>query len=157
MIVSKTILFPQAVLLNMMRRCILRAISVAAILITIMPVSGCVTTTTPGGYGYLSGNVTVGPLTPVERIDVTPPPPDPSVFTSRHLLLYEADGKTLVQEISIQPAGYHGTYNVSLAPGTYVLDSPHMGVGGARGLPQTVTIEAGNTTTLDVDIDTGIR
>jgi hypothetical protein len=30
-------------------------------------------------------------------------------------------------------------------------------VGGAKGLPATVEIEAGRTTTLDVDIDTGIR
>jgi hypothetical protein len=72
-------------------------------------------------------------------------------------LLYEADGKTLIEEIPIEAAGYYGIYNVTLKPGTYVLGYPGQGVGGARGLPATVIIEADRTTTLDVDIDTGIR
>ncbi|MGA9142102.1 MAG: hypothetical protein WBZ29_17900 [Methanocella sp.] len=115
----------------------------------------------PGGgqtdTGVLTGKVTVGPLTPVERVGVTPPVPNAEVFTSRKLLLYEADGKTLIEEIPIEAAGYYGTYDVTLKPGTYVLGYPRQGVGGARGLPAKVTIEAGRTTTLDVDIDTGIR
>ncbi len=108
------------------------------------------------GTGTLTGKVTVGPLTPVERVGVTPVP-DPAVFTSRKLLLYGADGETLIEEIPIQAAGYYGTYNVTLRPGTYVLGYPKQGVGGARGLPATVVIETGKITTLDVDIDTGIR
>jgi hypothetical protein len=109
------------------------------------------------GTGVLTGKVTVGPLTPVERVDVTPPVPDPAVFTSRKLLLYDANGRTLLKEIAIEPAGYYGIYNVTLKPGTYVLGYTKQGVGGAKGLPSTVIIEAGKTTTLDVDIDTGIR
>ena len=132
-------------------------VCVIALLIMVMSASGCISSSEQAENGYLAGNVTVGPLTPVERIDITPLPPDPAVFTSRHLLVYQADGKTLVKEISIQPAGYKGIYNVSLAPGTYVLDSPRLGVGGAKGLPETVIIEAGKTSIVDVDIDTGIR
>ena len=139
------------------RRYILLTICALVLLFVVMPLSGCISGSEQAEKGYLAGNVTVGPLTPVERVDVTPLPPDPAVFTSRHLLLYQADGKTLDQEISIHPAGYYGTYNISLAPGTYVLDSPHLGVGGARGLPQTVIIEASKTSVVDVDIDTGIR
>ncbi len=85
---------------------------------------------------------------------MTPPVPDPAVFTSRKLLLYEADGKTLVEEIPIQAAGYYGTYNVTLKSGVYVPGYAYMG--SVRLLP-AITIEAGKTTTLDVDIDTGIR
>jgi hypothetical protein len=126
----------------------------AFVLIFIAVVSGCASSGIHGNTGILTGKVTVGPLTPVERIDATPPAPDPSVFTSRKILLYEADGKTPVEEIPIQAAGYYGTYNITLKPGIYVPGYAYMG--GVRLLP-AVTIEAGKTTTLDVDIDTGIR
>jgi hypothetical protein len=119
--------------------------------------SGCVTNAGPDGKGTLMGNVTVGPLTPVERVDATPILPPPEVFTSRHLIVYAADGKTKIADADIVPAGYHGTYGVSLSPGTYVLDYVRQGIGHASPLPATVTIEAGKATIVDVDFDTGIR
>ncbi len=140
-----------------MKRLLVSFVIVAFVVLAVAAVSGCATSGNQAGTGILTGKVTVGPLTPVERIDVTPPVPDPAVFTSRKLLLYEADGKTLIQEIGIQAAGYYGVYNVTLKPGTYVLGYPPQGVGGARGLPTVVKIEDGKTTTFDVDIDTGIR
>jgi len=143
-----------------MQRSLVLAISALAFLLSAPPISGCISGNMPAseGSGYLAGNVTVGPLTPMERAGVTVPPPDPAVFTSRHLLLYKSDGKTLVQQIDIQPAGYYGTYNVTLSSGTYVLDlSRSSGVGTAGRLPATVSIEAGRTKIVDVDIDTGIR
>ena len=78
----------------------------------------------------------------------------PGSLHQPELLLYEADGRTLVEEIPIQAAGYYGTYNVTLKPGVYVPGYAYMG--SVRLLP-AITIEAGKTTTLDVDIDTGIR
>ncbi len=124
------------------------------LLMAVAAVSGCASSGGQAGMGVLTGKVTVGPLTPVERVDVTPPVPNPEVFTSRKLLLYEADGNTLIEEIAIEPAGYYGIYNVTLKPGTYKLGYNYMG--SIRLLP-VFTIEAGKTTTLDVDIDTGIR
>lgn len=140
-----------------MKRLVASFLLLALVSLAVVAVCGCATSGNQAGTGILTGKVTVGPLTPVERVDVTPPVPDPAVFTSRKLLLYEADGKRLIREIGIQAAGYHGVYNVTLKPGTYVLGYPPQGVGGARGLPATIYIEAGKTTTLDVDIDTGIR
>jgi hypothetical protein len=140
-----------------MARSIVFACLAIAVLAPAILASGCTSDNREPDTGILTGKVTVGPLIPVEQAGVTPPVPDPSVFTSRHLLLCQADGKTLVQEVNIQAAGYHGFYNISLRPGTYVLDYPAQGVGGAKGLPATVKVEAGRTTTLDVDIDTGIR
>ena len=118
--------------------------------------AGCVSNTSDG-KGTLAGNVTVGPLTPVERIGVTQTTPPPEVFTSRHLIVYEADGVTKVADVPIVAAGYHGTYSMSLSPGTYVLDYEHGSVGHASPLPARVMIEVGKTTIIDVDIDTGIR
>lgn len=117
---------------------------------------GCISNAT-GDKGTLYGNVTVGPLTPVERVDATPILPPPEVFTSRHLIVYEADGMTKVADVDIAPAGYYGAYTISLAPGTYVLDYVHQGIGHASPLPKQVTIEAGKATRVDVDFDTGIR
>ncbi len=118
---------------------------------------GCISNSSPVDKGTLSGNVTVGPLAPVERVDATPILPPREVFTSRHLIVYEADGKTKVADIDIQPAGYHGYYSISLSPGTYVLDYPRQGIGYARPLPKQVVIESGKATVVDVDFDTGIR
>jgi hypothetical protein len=119
--------------------------------------AGCVSSAGTDENGTLTGNVTVGPLMPVERIDATPILPSPEVFTSRHLIVYSADGVTKVADVGIQPAGYHGTYSVSLCPGTYVLDHERRGIGLASPLPLKVTIESGKTTVVDVDFDTGIR
>ncbi|HEY3272981.1 MAG TPA: hypothetical protein VGJ92_04415 [Methanocella sp.] len=137
-----------------MKRLLASFVLVAFVLLAVATVSGCATSGNQAGTGILTGKVTVGPLTPVERIDVTPPVPDPAVFTSRKLLLYEADGRTPVEEIPIQAAGYYGTYNVALKPGVYVPGYAYMG--SVRLLP-AVTIETEKTTTLDVAIDTGIR
>jgi hypothetical protein len=120
-----------------------------------LALSGCVTGS--GDNGALAGNVTVGPLSPVEKVGVSPTPPPPDVFTSRYLIVYAADGATKVTDVPIQAAGLHGTYSISLRPGTYVLDVPHTGIGHASPLPKTIIIEGGRTTIVDVDIDTGIR
>lgn len=114
---------------------------------------------TPPAYrntGILTGKVTVGPLTPVERVGV-PPLPDPAVFTGRKLIVYAADGRTKVADVPIKAAGYYGTYSISLPAGNYVLDTVHQGIGHASPLPKQVAIEAGKTTVVDVDFDTGIR
>jgi hypothetical protein len=119
-----------------------------------LSLSGCVASPVASDNGTLSGNVTVGPLSPVEKVGVSPPP---DVFTSRHLIVYTAGGDTKVADVPIRAAGLHGAYSISLMPGTYVLDVPHTGVGHASPLPKTIIIESGKATTVDVDIDTGIR
>ncbi len=126
-------------------------------LLSVVLISCCVSSLPSSEKGILAGNVTVGPLSPVERVDVTPTAPPPEVFTSRSLIVYEADSVTKVADVPIEAAGFHGIYSVSLSPGTYVLDVPRQGIGHASPLPKRVTIEAGKTTTVDVDIDTGIR
>jgi hypothetical protein len=110
-----------------------------------------------GPTGTLEGKVTVGPLTPVERVGVPSQVPNPEVFTSRRLVIYAADGVTKVADVPIKAAGYYGTYSISLLPGAYVLDVPHQGIGHARPLPKQITIAPGKTAVVDVDIDTGIR
>ena len=124
---------------------------------TALALSGCVASPAQSDTGTLAGNVTVGPLSPVERIGVSPTAPPPEIFTSRSLIVYAADGATKVADVPIRAAGLYGTYSISLNPGTYVLDVPYTGIGHASPLPKTIIIEGGKTTVVDVDIDTGIR
>ena len=102
----------------------------------------------------LKGNVTVGPLSPVVREDETPPPVNPEVYTSRSLNIYREDGETLVRNV---PLRGDGTYQVELEPGTYVIELAPTGIDFSKDLPQTISLNAGETVELNVDIDTGIR
>ena len=104
--------------------------------------------------GTLQGQVTIGPMQPVEMAGQPTPTPAPEVFTSRTLNIFLADGKTLLTSLHFNP---DGSYRVSLPPGTYVVDIQHSGIGFARPLPKTITIHSGETVRLDIDIDTGIR
>lgn len=50
-----------------------------------------------------------------------------------------------------------GTYSVNLPSGNYIVRLPQDIILSATGLPTSVKIEAGKTTTLDIDLDSGIR
>ena len=106
----------------------------------------------------LRGAVTIGPITPVEQPGQCPTAP-PEVFTSRKLMVYDASGDKLVQEVSLVQIGQtaSGYYTVLLSPGTYTIDILHQGIDHADGLPAQITLAAAETLTLDVNIDTGIR
>ena len=105
---------------------------------------------TGGPVGYLEGHASIGPLQPVERIGVPTPTPPPAACTGRGLVITSAE----VQRIAF---GADCTYRVSLPPGSYRVELDRRGIDTSRDLPRTVTIQAGQTTRLDVSIDTGIR
>ncbi len=109
----------------------------------------------PSATGILEGRITIGPLCPVERI-----PPDPAcrptaeTYKAYPVGVWTPDGKT---EVTLLNPALDGSYRVALSPGEYIVraDQQPSRLGG--GLPEEVTIAMGATTTLDVDIDTGIR
>ncbi len=105
------------------------------------------------GTGTLEGTVTIGPLTPVQSENVTPTTPC-SVYEARKIVVFSANGQQKLHDVNIDCQGH---YEIQLAPGTYTVDINHAGIDYAAGLPKQVTITADRTTTLDVDIDTGIR
>lgn len=107
-----------------------------------------------GETGTLRGRVTIGPVQPVVRADELNPTAPPEVYAARQVVVYAADGQTEVVRVPVQP---DGTYQVALAPGNYVIDINRAGMDSAKGLPAKLAIAAGQTTTLDIDIDTGIR
>jgi hypothetical protein len=130
-------------------------IILAVLLITLL--AACKQRETARTPAVLEGKVTVGPLSPVEHAPepgVIPSSIPAEVFTSRSVLIFQEDGKTLVKTVSFNP---DGTYRVELPPGTYVVAMPSGKFESARDLPKTVTLKAGETVQLDIDIDTGIR
>ena len=103
------------------------------------------------GVGTVTGTVTVGPICPVETIDhpcVVPP----EAYTSRSVVVYASDNVTELESHALDATGH---YALSLKPGTYGLQIRPAGIGAGEIKPVTVT--AGKTSTIDFDIDTGIR
>jgi hypothetical protein len=114
----------------------------------------------PGGEEtvLLQGAVTIGPISPVESLENIPPVPS-EVFSSRYLIIYHEDGKSILREVYFTQIAQSamGYYTAQIAPGTYVIDINHSGMDTAEGLPVTIDVIADETVTIDVNIDTGIR
>jgi len=113
---------------------------------------GCMLPAGAGPAGALTGNISIGPLCPVEPCNLSH---DRLVAVySAHPVTITTSGGTVIATVTADP---ETGYSVTLDPGTYVIDTPNTGIGGSRELPATVTIRGGETVRLDITIDTGIR
>jgi hypothetical protein len=106
--------------------------------------------------GVLEGTISIGPICPVE----TDPPepgclPTAETYKAYPVYIYTADGS---QKIKLISPGSDGSFSVELAADSYliVLEKENNGIGSGN-LPLEVTIKPSETTTIDIDIDTGIR
>lgn len=106
------------------------------------------------GPGYLEGRASIGPLQPVERVGVPPPTPSPAACTARGLVVIDVHTGAEAARFDLQP---DCTYRVALSPGTYGVELQRRGIDTSKDLPRTVSIMPGQTTRLDISIDTGIR
>jgi hypothetical protein len=122
-------------------------IAVAIVLSTITAAPG-----SGGGTGTLAGNVTLGPLCPVEPCTVTLDRLT-AAYAARTIVVSMPGGVVVAQAV---PDPYTG-FSFVLKPGTYIVDIKHQGIDRSPELPKTVTIRAGETIRLDISIDTGIR
>lgn len=103
--------------------------------------------------GTLIGHITIGPNCPVEREGVSCTP-SPEAYASREFVVLNSSQK----EVTRFYADASGNYKISLLPGTYTVVSAKTGFGSmSKDLPATVVIKAGQSATLNIDIDTGIR
>lgn len=106
------------------------------------------------GKGIIEGQITIGPICPVERID-NPCKPTPEMFAARKIFIYASDKKTL---IAVIVPDSEGKFFLSLAEGNYYADTERRpGIGSVSGLPMTIKIEKDKITRLNIGIDTGIR
>jgi hypothetical protein len=134
----------------MQSRTVLLIISFLAISVII---NGC---TGQSGKGVLAGKVTIGPICPVEKY-----PPDPNcqptaeTYEAWPVWVWNADKSAKV--VQIQPE-IDGSYKSELPVGIYIIDLgiQNNGIGGSN-LPVQIVINSNQTTSLDINIDTGIR
>ena len=100
--------------------------------------------------GTLLGEVTRGPLSPLESDDTPSSEPAPN----EEIVIMTSGGEEFESVISDD----QGLYAIDLTPGTYVVDIASLdGIEFTKDLPATVTITEGQETRLDIHIDTGIR
>ena len=103
------------------------------------------------GTGTIEGTVSIGPWTPVEPVGGSHPPTE--VYTSRRIIL---EG-TLLPRVEI-PMNGTGYFKEEVRAGTYTLTMTDCTfLGCSRVFPMTVTVTQGQTTALQINIDTGIR
>lgn len=105
------------------------------------------------GSGILEGNVTIGPICPVEQPGHPCPVPC-EMYQARKVLIYNSSGTKLIAEAAIDCNGH---YRVELKSGGYTVDINHDGFGHISGVPEKIELKSGQTVELNIDIDTGIR
>jgi len=109
---------------------------------------GC---TSQAQKGTLEGRITIGPLCPVEPCHLTQEQIG-QAYSSRSVVIYAEDQRTIIQQFPLTASGH---YRTELPPGTYFVT---IRPGGIGDYPlQRVAIISGQTTNLNMDVDTGIR
>lgn len=108
--------------------------------------------------GVLEGEVRIGPICPVEKEGQLCPTP-PEVYEARKIIVNDDDGNwiTTVDIVPISREDGRGKYRVELEAGTYLVDINRIGIDSSGDVPTQVEIRSGETTTLNIGIDTGIR
>ena len=99
--------------------------------------------------GVLVGSVTIGPLCPIEPCGGS----SGDIYSSRELVLQQPGGVRL--QVPLRP---DGTFEGIVPIGTYQIHLDRCEYLGCQGVfPLSVEIRDGATSTLNIDIDTGIR
>lgn len=105
--------------------------------------------------GILEGNISIGPLCPVQTI---PPGPDclptADTYKAYPVGVYTSDGKQKITDLN---PSLDGTFSSELPPGNYlVVLEKTQNIGGSN-LPLEVSITSQDKTLVNINIDTGIR
>lgn len=109
------------------------------------------------GSGVLKGKISIGPICPVQK-----DPPDPACLPTKETYkawaaaVWTVNRKT---KIATLDPSLDGNYQRGLPAGDYIIDfevARTNSIGGSN-LPATISITNLDTTTFNIDIDTGIR
>jgi len=99
--------------------------------------------------GTISGQVSIGPLCPVEPCPGTPPNP----YTSRQIILKPKFSSAIYVNLES-----NGSFRADIPIGTYTVSLSDCDFLGCQyNPPQTVSIRSGEISEINIDIDTGIR
>ncbi|MBX3117844.1 MAG: hypothetical protein KF784_02180 [Fimbriimonadaceae bacterium] len=104
--------------------------------------------------GDIAGQVSIGPLTPVQKVGEPEPPIPPELLKACKVIVTSSDGKTVVAKIALKHKGF---FRSKLAPGEYLAHAELANAPNRMNDPVKVVIKAGETTRIELHADTGIR
>lgn len=119
--------------------------------------SGCTTELASTSTGILKGKINIGPLCPVETVPPQPGcKPTLETYTYWQTAIWSKNKKAKIQ--SINPT-VEGTFIIELPVGDYIADfeKPDLYKIGSNNLPVRFSITEKDSTSITIDIDTGIR
>jgi hypothetical protein len=131
----------------------MRFLTLVFLTVTIVFAAGC--SSGSQAIGILTGHVAIGPLQPIERVGEPQPTPSPAIYAAWKIVVFSADGRNEIVRADIDSGG---DYQMSIHAGKYIVTAQPVN-GGVLGGQQVQPVEIfkGETTKLDVSIDTGIR
>jgi hypothetical protein len=121
---------------------------------------GTSTSSTVTGAGTLQASFDIGPTQPVCRANATVGPASAQYASIEAVVTSQPSGRAVTLPVSWLSNGcsVSGSLEAPLAPGAYSLDlSSCQFMGCSSALPKSFVVAAGQTTSVDVSIDTGIR
>ena len=137
------------------RRALPLSVGLTVVLVMLFALAACGVSGPGGssaGQGTLVGDVSAGPTCPVQSTD-HPCPPKP--IANARVTIETPSGGAVVATATTDAQGH---FSVSLPPGDYrVRVEPGNGGLPRQDQPQNVTIRAGATTSVRIQLDTGIR
>ena len=117
----------------------------------------CITKTIAPETGLIDIKVTIAPLCPVEPCNKTTEELK-AIYESYSFVITNPKDKSVVLEQKLTYNGTNGLLeNSNIAIGEYELNIKPENIFTKRGFPKTVKIEKNKTTSLEIDIDTGLR
>lgn len=131
----------------------IRPLLPAALLLVLAFLSGCVMSEMfERGTGFLEAKVSAGQVCPSEQDPTCKP--SASAYNAWPVAVWTADRKT---KAAVAYSDFKGYFKVELMPGNYIVDLERSQMVSKSNMPQNVTIEKGKTTTIQIEIDTGIN
>lgn len=131
--------------------------TIIVLLVWFITLSSCTTEIVSLDTGSLDIKVTIGPLCPTEPCN-RPADDIKKVYESYSFVLTNAATKSVILEQKLSYNGTNGAFKSNnLAVGEYEMNINPSNIFTKRGFPKTVKIEKDKTTSLEIDIDTGIR
>lgn len=101
--------------------------------------------------GILQGHLTIGPLCPLEPCNISDEQKR-QAYESRKIQIYTNNNNLIKETLADYKTGI---YSLELQVGNYLVKVTNGNLNNFP--PKQISIEAGKTLTLDLDVDTGIR
>ncbi|HET7733138.1 MAG TPA: hypothetical protein VFK73_04800 [Paludibacter sp.] len=127
------------------------------ITISLFFLAGCSELNQMGESGFLKGKISIGPICPVETVPPLPQcQPTAETYKAWQTSVWNQKKTRIISDIEPE---LDGTFYLKLSAGKYVVDFKNTQTNGigSNNLPVEITIVSADTTTVNIDIDTGIR